>query len=241
MAPEPTSQLIQLGNIASKYLGSYLGKDARDKTFGIRRELDNNYYIGNTVIKFNGDNIVVNDKEYQGTPGLWELVTSKNPDKSLIVESDEKNYAKILIDTNAMKRDYNPNETHARQSGKSEKWVQWVGPIWKEYKEYYILPHSKKTASQPTASKHTSSSQHTTATTSEWADAESEFVEGNGVSTQTIILPSDPNALFEKLDLLLASKKAGNTGVQNEITAIIDELLRQGEIDTERYKKLNLL
>ena len=44
--------------------------------------------------------------------------------------------------------------------------------------------------------------------------------EGKGV----IVIPSDPNALFERLDLLLASKEAGNTGVENEAVAICDEL-----------------
>ena len=32
-----------------------------------------------------------------------------------------------------------------------------------------------------------------------------------------IYLPSDPNALFDRLDLLLASKHAGNTGLRNEL------------------------
>ena len=41
------------------------------------------------------------------------------------------------------------------------------------------------------------------------------------------LLPSDPNALRERLELLMASKQAGNTGVRNEIVSICDELLRQ--------------
>ena len=40
-------------------------------------------------------------------------------------------------------------------------------------------------------------------------------------------LPSDPNALCERLELLIVSKQAGNTGVRNEIESICDELLRQ--------------
>jgi len=39
-------------------------------------------------------------------------------------------------------------------------------------------------------------------------------------------LPSDPNALCEWLELLMASKQAGNIGVWNEIVSICDELLR---------------
>ena len=59
--------------------------------------------------------------------------------------------------------------------------------------------------------------------------------EGMGV----VIMLSDPNALLERLDLLLASKKAGHTGVGNELVGICDELKRQGVLDTEAYKKLN--
>ena len=54
-----------------------------------------------------------------------------------------------------------------------------------------------------------------------------------------VIMPSDPNTLLERLDLLLASQKAGHTGVGNELVSICDELKRQGVLDTEAYKKLN--
>ena len=55
------------------------------------------------------------------------------------------------------------------------------------------------------------------------------------------ILPSDPNALIDRFDLLFSSKKAGHTGVRNEIVSILDELKRQGVIKTNEYKKLNSL
>ena len=59
--------------------------------------------------------------------------------------------------------------------------------------------------------------------------------EGSGV----VVIPSDPNALLERLDLLLASQEAGHTGVRNELVSICDELKRQGVLDTKAYKKLN--
>ena len=37
----------------------------------------------------------------------------------------------------------------------------------------------------------------------------------------TIILPSDPIALVERLDVLMASKAAGNTGVRNELVSVL--------------------
>lgn len=62
--------------------------------------------------------------------------------------------------------------------------------------------------------------------------------EGNGFPT--VVLPSDPNALIDRLDLLMASRTAGNTGVRNEIVGICDELLRQNVITRDLYKKLML-
>ena len=61
--------------------------------------------------------------------------------------------------------------------------------------------------------------------------------EGKGV----VVIPSDPNALLERLDLLLASQEAGHTGVRNELVSICDELKRQGVLDMKAYKKLNHL
>ena len=58
--------------------------------------------------------------------------------------------------------------------------------------------------------------------------------EGRGV----VIIPSDPNALLDRLDLLMASKGAGNTGVGNEIVSICDELKRQNILDVNAYKNL---
>lgn len=53
----------------------------------------------------------------------------------------------------------------------------------------------------------------------------------------TVIIPSDPDALIDRLQLLQASKQAGNTGVRNEIVSICDELLRQGVISKSQYKR----
>ena len=60
--------------------------------------------------------------------------------------------------------------------------------------------------------------------------------EGSGV----IVIPSDPNTLLERLDLLLASQEAGHTDVRNELVSICDELKRQGVLDSNAYKKINL-
>ena len=53
-------------------------------------------------------------------------------------------------------------------------------------------------------------------------------------------LPSDPNALCERFELLMASKEPGNTGLRNEIVSICDELLRQKNLSRDAYKNLML-
>ena len=57
---------------------------------------------------------------------------------------------------------------------------------------------------------------------------------------QGVFLPSDPNALCELLELLMASKQAENTGLRNEIISICDELLRQKILSHDAYKNLML-
>ena len=71
---------------------------------------------------------------------------------------------------------------------------------------------------------------------------EKELYKGKGLTAAlpTIILPSDPIALVERLHILMASKAAGNTGVRNELVSVCDELLRQNLIDKQKYKIIML-
>ena len=61
---------------------------------------------------------------------------------------------------------------------------------------------------------------------------------GNGLtpSVPAIILSCDPIALAERLDIVMASKAAGNAGVRNELVSVCDELRRQNLIDKHKYK-----
>ena len=47
-------------------------------------------------------------------------------------------------------------------------------------------------------------------------------MQGEGI--EVIVIPSDPNALLEELDLLLSSQKAGHTNIGNKLVSIRDEL-----------------
>ena len=67
---------------------------------------------------------------------------------------------------------------------------------------------------------------------------EKDLYTGHSISPSfpTIILPSDPITLIERLDILMANKAAGNTGVRNELASVCDELLRQNLIDNTNTK-----
>ena len=183
------TSMEKYGPIATKYTRKYTTKDA-DDVFGIHDDGEG-LSIGDTRIHVNWDNIIVGEREYEGTPGLWELITMKKP--YAYDDEDYDNYAEIMINTNALKR-ANDGESRTPKSNKGWKWNNLLKPIWAKRGEY----------------------------------------EGTGV----VILPKDADALLDRLELLFASKGAGNTGVGNEIVSICDELKRQNVLDVNAYKKL---
>ena len=203
-----------LGETAYNYLH---GKEYKniDVSFGIHLGDNGKYYMGaqksphsdryrlnaGKMLTIGFNNIIVDGEKFRGTTGLWELIMKAEPDREKYEQKDLKEYGKLLIKTNALHHDFNPNNSYPRSSS-SYKWEKILSPIWKEMKE-------EKEAAKKTA--------------------------GKGV----VVISSDPNALLERLDLLLASQEAGHTGVRNELVSICDELKRQGVLDTNAYKKLN--
>ena len=147
-----------------------------DKTFGLR-DKDGKFYSGNKEAKIKDNNIIVGDKEYAGTPGLWELIVARSPDDKIFTNGDYDSYAEIMHSTNASRKNNDESETKPK-ANKSWKWKHILKPICDE-KDLYT---------------------------------------GNGLtpSIPTIILPCDPIALVERLDILMSCKAAVNTGVTNE-------------------------
>ena len=188
----PKKIIGEIGEIAEQYLRKFTSKDDVDRVFGLY-DKNGQFYIGDKVVQIDNNNLVINNEEYRGTPGLWELIVSKEP--KVYTDEDLSSYAQIMWSTNAMRQIDNPTRP---KSSKSYKWKNIVREIW-QYKNR---------------------------------------IDGSGVNT--IILPSDPDALCERLDKLKASKAAGNTGLRNETVSICDELLRQNVIGKKQYKKLML-
>ena len=211
-------------------------KGKRDKIFGIYKK-DDNFYLGNKLISVDDNNIITienNKREFIGTPGMWELIVNEFPIN--YNKEDYDNYKDLMIMTNAFYRSNNPKETHPKPSN-NDKWKFTVGPIWYMNKGY-DEDDAFKMAKDPDYKKKMVRKTNRDRRAKRYYEENSEGeYEGEGI----VVIPSDPNALLERLDLLLASQKAGHTGVRNELVSICDELKRQGVLDTNTYKKLNHL
>ena len=214
-------ELIKIGPIARKYIQSNLGR-ATTKA-GLYSE-DDNLKIGYRPVKIENDDIIIDDERFKGTVGLWELITSKDiPDISEYGAEDLAGYITIMHITKAT---YDKNN---KRVGGNDKMNKLIKPLVKALEE------------------DKSGNKLITKINKHFGFEEEEYEEpalipftptkGTGLK----ILPSDPNALIDRFDLLFSSKKAGHTGVRNEIVSILDELKRQGVLKTNEYKKLNSL
>ena len=216
----------KLGDIAYKFLN----RPNPDKNFGVRKEKDHHYIGEKHVIIDNNDIIIREDgTKFIGTPGLWELITSKRPTWGIYNRDDISQYGKLMLDTNSIYRNNDPTQNNPKGNRRGDKWEKILSPIWEEAKrrKYYFRPGQEPPPQyyqpyQPYQPK---------AIPQPWYEG----FEGKGV----VVIPSDPNALLERLDFLLASQDAGHTGVRNELVSICDELKRQGVLDTKTYKKIN--
>ena len=64
------------------------------------RDKNVQFYIGNKDVKLKENNIIVGNKEYAGTPGLWKLIVARSPDDNIFANGDYNNYAKMMHSTN---------------------------------------------------------------------------------------------------------------------------------------------
>ena len=216
-----SSEVMELGTLAVYSLIEAFTKEGVDKTFGLHAK-NKKFHIGDKPVTIKNNDIIIEGKKYDGSPGLWELITSNNPQK--FTEEDYLNYINLLVQTNTIYQGNDPKNTKPKSSGGS-KWNNLISPIWEQIKPKKEKKKKKKRQQDPDE------------------DDPQPGPSGTDPQTETpgggLILPSDPNALINRFDLLFSSKKAGHTGVKNEIVSILDELKRQGVINVNEYKKLN--
>jgi len=180
---------------AEQYLRQFASQQEVDKTFGIYNK-GGKFYIGDSPVEINGDNITVKGTEYQGTTGLLELLSMKEPDRNIYTDNDTAECAEILKQASAMKHGNNP-ASNKPKSSKGYKYTVIIKPIW-------------------------------------------EALYGTvGTALKTVVIHSAQDSLADRLEMLLDSKAAGNTGLRNEIVSICVELMRQKETSKPLYKKLS--
>ena len=187
----------------------FLTKHNTDKIFGVRKD-GKHHWIGDKHVIIKDDNIFLPDGTgFIGTAGLWGLITSKDPDKDLVDWSENDMKTYAIFMIKTNALHKKYNPHNPHPRSSSSK--KWKNiPCPIWYNEPPKKGYQSYKIPQP-------------------------WYEGKGV----VVIPSDPNALLERLDLLLASQDAGHTGVGNELASICDELKRQGVLDMKTYKKLN--
>ena len=210
------SDIMNLGPLAVNALLQAFTKKNIDLAFGLYAQ-QGKFKIGNKEVNIEDNDIKIDNTIFEGTPGFWELVTSKNPNPENYTEEDLDKYRQLLLLTNAIYRDNNPDNNNPKSS-RSPKWKNIIKPIWEQIKKQKEEEEYEEEYEEPALIPFTPT-------------------KGTGLK----ILPSDPNALIDRFDLLFSSKKAGHTGVRNEIVSILDELKRPGVLKTNEYKKLNSL
>ena len=111
-----------IGAVVEKYLRKFATKSEADTTYGLY-DRNVNFYIGNKLVVIINNNIVVYNEEYEGTPGLWELIVSQNPDDNIYTYEDYDNYTRLMLKTNTLHRDNNLDSylPQKQQGAKMEK------------------------------------------------------------------------------------------------------------------------
>lgn len=123
-----TDYLDQYDPLPRRYI-SALHQDISnefDHRYGIRLDPETEkFYIGDSQMHIDGSDVIVQNKRFKGTQGLYELLFKKDP--KLFTQEDEKNYKQIILKTNAHRRNYQSNRQIV--GSKSKKYTQIVAPL----------------------------------------------------------------------------------------------------------------
>lgn len=179
---------------------SMSSKTLQDVPFGVRNERGK-HMMGSSRVTLFDDYIQVGANKYKYTPGIKELLFKKVPNISAITDEDLRHYKIMLLETNVHRREFDPNKPI--RSNRGRKYLNIIKPLFKLRKV-----SASTDSSQPDL-----------------------LHQGKGLpllkqwkKNVDYVYWDNPNELVERLKLLIASKDAGNTGLDNEIISIIEEL-----------------
>lgn len=181
-----------------------LSSRSQDNVYGVRKEQDGTFKIGDSPITFTDKYIIVQKINFPVTEGFLELMFTSQPNANLITSDDLRNYRKIVEMTNAFRKDYN-EENPVRRS-RSNKY------------KYYIAPFFDQSLDKRKSSVEGSGVRLP------------QFKLGRKNTLTDYVYWDDPNELVDRLRLLIAELSAGNQSHTNEIHSIIEELRESGYI-----------
>jgi hypothetical protein len=177
-----------------------------DIPFGIKNERGK-LILGKTRVHDDGETLKIGNRTFKRTLGLKELLYQRKPNLQVITDNDLQNYKLLLLETNAHRRNCDP--TKPINSNKGFKYMNIIKPLFK---------HSR----------------NLTTSTESISEGKGLKLMKNLKNNTDYIYWDDPNELVERLKLLFASRDAGNTGLDNEIIAIIEELQEAGIINKNK-------
>lgn len=124
ISPRTTNVII--GEIGKKFLPR-----AKDDKFGFYWDRKKqSFMIGNLPVNFENNDIIIDDKIYKGTQGLWRLLTDKDDlADNLYSEDDLRNYAEILWKSDSIYKNNDPS-TKKPKSSRGKKYMNLIKPIW---------------------------------------------------------------------------------------------------------------
>ena len=194
----------------------------------------NIFIMNNHLIRFTNESILIGNNEYRLTDGLIKFLTSKNVSRENIDVEQVRNFLRDI--------DYSLGKTDKKSVRyKSIKSVLSSG-AWKPSASSSpnwalpIRPTADPNLIERQPSVDSESEEQLNTTLYEDVQGEDTYISGNGLQQTYVFLSSDPDFLFDRLEVLIAESSAGNNNVLNEILAIGEELHRQKEVTDEEYQ-----
>ena len=185
-------------------------------TFGARMA-ENGLMVGDSRLDVDDhDNIIINNKKYKGTKGLFELLFKPKP--NIYTQKDLIVFKRILENTNAHRKNYSKDSDVHRNT--SEKYKTVIAKLFPSKRRNPIkrrslssaeinLLHKRRRTNQPSPS-------------------------GRGLLKNlydtNIIYYNDINKLVDRMKLIYEAKEAGHSGLENEWVALVGELRNRGVI-----------
>jgi hypothetical protein len=110
-----------IGTIEKNYLFQYLrGEGSNDTVYGIRRETEEVFKIGDSTISVEANrDVTIRCETYEGTEGLWKLLTKTRVDRSLITPYDMTSYKRVHESTSEHLNDNDHWKTLKPPEGRS--------------------------------------------------------------------------------------------------------------------------